>query len=235
MVIQAQEYVVRQPGGDLLGDTVTLDDKKILQRDLYEGILGKTSAFLRNLFEEHRVEIESTLAILKKATGSRFAGAFASDNEIAVQLIRAPYLMRTTGATETPTATWSFAFASGADNFIGYATDNATAINIDKRLALCILGVQFTGNVGSVVDEVLWTHGNVNFPSQVIRHAWTGDNDFGVRAVGLRPVIVGPKDTLLAAVHTIAAQTNELVVLGVAFAKGDLARTAAASITTVQT
>lgn len=235
VMTDAQRVVVSQPGGELEGVPLTAADRDILERDLYRGILGDQSVVIRRLFETQREVIAAALAIAKNKMQASFAGAFASDTQIAVQLIRAPYLRRTTGATETPTTGWNFTFASGADDWIGFGSNNATAINVDKRLCMALLGLQFTGNAQPVVEEIEPTRGGISFPAQVIRQAWYGDNETRQRLTSIRPIVLAPRDTFLVDVVTKAAEDQELVFLGVAFALGSLARTAGASITTVQT
>ena len=63
--------------------------------------------------------------------------------------------------------------------------------------------------------------GGTEYPVQTIRDSWFADNKFGIRVVPIRPFLLPPKATCLAQVHSIAASTEqELVLLGVTFGLG---------------
>ena len=54
----------------------------------------------------------------------------------------------------------------------------------------------------------------------MIRDAWAADNDFGVRGIPIRPLLIVPKGTALWQTRETVAGVNELVALGVTFGKG---------------
>ena len=162
--------------------------------------------------------------VAKDKFDAPFTGMSAGDSEIGMQKIRPGQILRTTAASETPSNTWSFSFTADADYWIGYGSNNTTAVNIDKDVLLLCLAMGFTQGSQPVVEEVLIKVGGTEYPVMVVRDAWTADNKFKVRAVPIRPFILVPKATCLGQTYSIAAGTNELVMYGLAFGMGRFLR-----------
>lgn len=196
---------------------------QILQKQVPNMMCARGS-FYEELLKENFDKVQGALAVAKQYFDAPFTGLSAGDGEIGVQKIRAGHLLRTTGTTETPNNDWAFAFTSGNDYWVGYSTNNTTAANIDKEVCLLALGLVFTQTGVPGVEELYWQIGSSIYPIEVIRDSWNADNDFGLRAVPIRPKLMVPKATVLVQSRSAAAVTNELVVLGVAFGMGRFLR-----------
>lgn len=211
---------VSYQGGRDLASALSDEDRFILERDVF-GTLGGEQGYLRKLFERNRVEVQAALAVAKFKIQATFRGISAGTSELGVRLIRAGDIMRTTGGTETPNNNWEFAFGTaGNNNFIGFGTSNGTAINIDKRILILVLGAMFTQGGSPVAEDFSWQIGGTTFPMEVIRHAWVSDNENRVRVAALRPKILSPKQTVYTQVRTSLVATNELVLVGLTFGLG---------------
>ena len=68
---------------------------------------------------------------------------------------------------------------------------------------------------------------------QVIRHGWYADNPNRIRFARLRPMIWVPKGTVLAQTYSTVAASQQMVLVGLSFVKGDLMR--AQAPTAIQT
>lgn len=205
------------------GEELDGSEQKLLM-DQVMGVLGYGNQLLTQLFKDNERNILAAASVAKASFKSPFRGLSAGDSEFAVQLIRPQHVRRSTAATEATAATWSFTFASGADYWLGFGTDNTTALNIDKRLLVLPLAVAWTSGTAPVVEELLWQQGSVIYPVMVIRHGWMTDVN-GVRFARIRPMILKPKSTTLVQNFSIAAGVDELVLIGLSFVMGDLART----------
>lgn len=214
------------------GEELTEQEKTLLLNQLY-GVLAAESSVLAALFKENEEKIIGAAEVAKDKFASPFKGLSASDTEFGLQLIRPNHVLRTTGATETNANDWSFTFTADADYWIGRDTNNTTAINIDRRLLVMPLGVAFTQGATPIVEELLLQVGPTTYPVIVLRNSWLADNPNGVRFTRIRPMIWIPKQTVLGQVYSILAGINELVLVGLSFAMGDLLR--AQAPTTVQT
>lgn len=213
-------------------EQLTEAEKAALLHGVYD-LIAPHNATLIELYKQNQVNIIAAAEIAKAALGAQFGGMLPADSEFGVQPIRPAYIMRTTGTTETAETTWAFTFTSGNDNWIGFGTNNATAVNIDKRVCLLILGFAFTQGGSPIVEELFPTINGTQYPSIVIRHAWQADNYNQVRVCRSTPCVLAPKATTIWTANSIIAGVNELVPLGLAFVKGDIARTTGAP--TVQT
>ena len=214
---------------------VDLENKEqaLLQKQLY-GFIAPHNSFLEDLFKDNYANIVAGLQVAKSELGAApFRGMYAGDSELSMQLIRPAYVLRTTGATEAPANDWTFTFTSGNDYWIGFGTDNTTAINVDKRACVVPLAVAWTQGGSPTVEEIYVQLGGTTYPVNVVRHGWYADNLNRVRVARIRPQIWRPKSRPLVQVRSISAASQELVLIGVAFVMGDLARTQAPS--TVQT
>lgn len=181
--------------------------------------------FLTNLFRDEYDVLKGALQVAKAELGGQeFTGLFASDAEIGIQMIRPSHVLRTTGTTETVSNTWSATFTVDADYWIGFSTNNTTAINVDKRACVVPMGVWFTQGGNPTVEEIYVQLGGTTYPVNVIRHAWQADNGNRVRACRIRPMIWKPKSRPLVQIQSISPATQELVLVGVTFALGDYTR-----------
>ena len=218
---------------ELNGISLTAGEETLLQKQLYQFIAAHQS-FLEDLFRDNYANIVAGLQVAKAELGAApFRGMYAGDSELAMQLIRPGYVLRTTGATETPLNTWSVTLTVDNDYWIGFDTNNTTAINVDKRACLIPLAVAWTQGGLPTVEEVYVQLGGTSYPVNVIRHGWYADNPNQVRYARIRPQIWKPKARPLVQVRSISAATQELVLVGIAFVMGDLARNQAP--TAVQT
>jgi hypothetical protein len=214
---------------------VALDarEEELLQKQLF-GFIASGNSFLKELFTDNLANIRAGLQVAKtELGGAPFRGMYAGDSELSMQIIRAAYVMRTTGATETATNDWTFTFTSGNDYWIGFGSDNDEAINVDKRACLVPLAVGWTQGGPPTVEEIYVQLGGTSYPVNPIRQGWFADNPNRIRAARIRPQIWRPKSRPLVQVRSISAASQELVLLGIAFVMGDLARLQAP--TTVQT
>ena len=223
VVFENEEYV---------GQLLLPAEEQLLKQQLY-GVVGFNSALLMSLFKDNEEKILGAAQVAKAYFDAPYKGLSAGDSEFGMQLIRPQHILRSTAATEATAATWSFTFTVNGDYYVGFGTDNTTAINVDKRLLMVVLAVAFTQGVLPTVEELLWQIGSTTYPVDVIRHAWLADNVNQVRYSRIRPKILVPKQTAIVQSWSIAAQVQELVIVGLSFAKGDLLRTQNPS--TVQT
>ena len=215
------------------GVDLTPAEEALLQKQLF-GFLAGHSSFLEDLFKDSYPYIRAGLEVAKtELGGAPFRGMFGGDSELVMQLIRPAYVIRTTGATETADNTWSFTFTAGNDYWIGFGTDNTTAINIDKRACVVPLAVAWTQGGSPTVEELYVQLGGTAYPVNVVRHGWYADNINRVRYARIRPQIWRPKSRPLVQVRVLSASVQELVLVGIAFVMGDLAR--AQAPTTIQT
>ena len=215
------------------GTALTVSEEALLQKQLYQFIASHNS-FLEDLFKDNYANIVAGLQVAKTELGSApFRGMYAGDSELSMQLIRPAYVLRTTGATETAANDWTFTFTTGNDYWIGFGTDNTTAINVDKRACVIPLAVTWTQGGLPTVEEIYVQLGGTSYPVNVIRHGWYADNPNQVRYARIRPQIWRPKSRPLVQVRSISAAVQEMVLVGIAFVMGDLAR--AQAPTTVQT
>lgn len=216
-------------GTEYEGDRLTQDEENLLSRHVREYIVGQ-NAWLGTLIESNWAAIQHAAYVAKAELDRPFRGLYAGDNEMGVQLIRPGHLLRTTATTETPQNDWTFTLTADADYWIGYSTNNQTAINIDKRIgALIWLGVDFSQGASPTVEELLPQVDGVNYPVQVIRHSWRADNDFGIRGCRIRPIIVKAGGNLMVQTYSIAQQQMEMLAVGLTFATGALMRLQAPS------
>ena len=215
------------------GSDLAPEEETLLQKQLF-GFIASHNSFLEDLFKDNYANIRAGLQVAKsELQAAPFKGMFAGDSELAMQLIRPAYVIRTTGATETADNTWSFTFTAGNDYWLGFGTDNSTAINVDKRACLIPLAVAWTQGGLPTVEEVYVQLGGTSYPVNVIRHGWYADNLNRVRYARIRPQIWRPKSRPLVQVRVLSASVQELVLVGIAFVMGDLAR--AQAPTTIQT
>ena len=230
-----QDYVAIE-GNPYATQELTSVEMEILQRQVIsrQGEVGYGNGFLQDLFQDNQNLIVDACKAAKHAfSGAAFKGLFAGDSQFGVSPILPNHVLRTTGATETNTNDWTRTFTADGDYWIGRDTDNTTAINIDKRLLVLVLGVAWSQPNAPTVEKIQFQIGNNIYPYQSVRHGWYRDNVHRMRAARLRPMIFAPKDTVLAQIYSLVAADQEMELLGLSFAKGDLLR--AQAPTTVQT
>ena len=199
------------------------EEKAALLHAVYDNI-SANSAVLRELYKGNEQNILAVASLAKGALGAQFGGLLPGDAEFGVSPIRPQYLLRTTAATEAAATTWVFTFTAGNDYWIGFGSDNDEAVNIDKRVCLLILGFAFTQGGSPIVEELFPTINGTQYPSIIIRHAWLADNFNQIRVARSPACVLAPKATTLWTANSIIAGTQELVPLGLAFIKGDIAR-----------
>lgn len=215
-----------------VGESLTEAEAEILNHQV-KNFLAAPGSFLNWLLAINMDRIRGAAEVAKAHLEAPFAGMSAGDSEIGLQLIRPSYIMRTTAATEAATNDWTFTLTDNGDYWLGYGTDNTTALNIDKRLCLLWLGVAWSQGNAPRVEELLIQVGGTIYPVYNLRWGWQGDNQWNVRALPIRPILLPPKQTLLVQTWSLGASSQEMQVLGIAFGKGDLLR--AANPTVIQT
>ena len=219
-------------GQTSVGKPLTPTEEGVLSNHVLD-YLAWGNSFLYDLFAKNMNAIKAGVEVAKEKFNAQFKGLLAGDNEIGIQLIRPGQIMRTAATTEAANNTWSFSFAASGDYYVGYSTSNTTAANIDKEVLLLVLGVAFTQGTAPTVEELYWTIGQTTYPVSVIRAAWFADNKNQVRACRTHPMFLEPKQTVLVQSYSIAAATQELVLLGVAIGYGRfLRKTSYSSIAT---
>jgi hypothetical protein len=203
-----------------VGEELSPSEAALLEEQVLN-VLAADSPLLKKLFAANMPKIRAALQVAKKELSAVFTGISAGDPEIGVSLIRAGHILRTTGGTETPSWDWSFSFTAGNDYWIGYSTNNTTAINIDSRIgSIIMLGVVFTQGNSPVVEDLFFQVGPTTYPLQVIRQSWLGDADGDNRFARIRPLLVKAKDTLICQTRETLAGQNEMVMVGLTFATG---------------
>ena len=209
------------------GTALEAGEEALLQKQLY-GFIAPHNAFLEDLFKDNYANIVAGLQVAKTELGAApFRGMYAGDSELSMQLVRPGYVLRSTATTETPQNDWTFTFTSASDYWIGFSTNNTTAINVDKRACIIPLAVAWTQGGLPTVEEIYVQLGGTTYPVNVVRHGWSADNVNRVRVARIRPQIWRPKSRPLVQVNSISAASQELVLVGIAFVMGDLARTLA--------
>lgn len=209
-----------------IGTPLKSTEEELLERQLATMLTAKGS-FLEELLKENPHAIRGAAQVAKNKLEANFAGMSAGDGEVGISKIRPGHILRSTGTTETPANDWRFTFTADGDYYVGYSTNNTTAVNIDKECLLLILGVMFTQGGQPVVEELRVQIGGTTYPVMVIRDAWIADNDFNVRAIPIRPLLLEPKATTLWESYSLVAGQNELVLVGLTFGLGRFLRTQA--------
>jgi len=200
------------------------DFEKNLIRQQVLGFLPAGNGFMSNLFNDNIDRILGAAEVAKFKFDAPITGMYAGDGEVGLQLIRPSHVLRTTDTTETTQNDWNFTFTTDTDYWIGFGTNNTTAINIDREALVVPLGVMFTQGSAPIVEELYIQHGGVTYPIQVIRHAWLADNPRQIRAARIRPALWAPKDTVLVQVQSVVAGDQELVLAGITFGLGRFLR-----------
>lgn len=230
-----QDYVAIE-GNPYATQELTPVESEILERQVLsrQGEIAYGNGFLQDLFNDNRNLIIDACKAAKHAfSGAAFKGLFAGDSQFGVSPILPAHVLRSTAGTETAVNDWTRTFTADGDYWIGWNTDNTTAINIDKRLLVLVLGVSWSQGWAPITEKIQFQIGNNTYPYQSVRHGWYADNVHRIRAARLRPMIFAPKDTVLAQIYNLVASDEEMELLGLSFAKGDLLR--AQAPTAIQT
>lgn len=210
VVFENEQYV---------GEALSPEERALLEMQIRNDFAAPGS-FYEMLLMRNLGKVIGAGEVAKDKFKAPFTGMSAGDSEFGMQKIRAGHIMRTAATTETCANTWSFTLTTSTDYLVGYSTNNTTAINIDKEALVLLLGVVFTQGAGGQVEELYVQVGSTTYPVISIRDAWMADNDFGVRGVPIRPILLIPKATVLIQTLSIAANVAELVFLGVTFGMG---------------
>lgn len=205
-------------GREVEGETLSDEEKSLLLKTVYDYIAFGNS-WLLDTFKLNEKEIISTAMIAKKEFGA-IKGMLASDSEVAVQLLRPGHIKRTTTTAETPSNTWNFTFTTAADYWIGFGTDNTTAVNISQYLVTVIFGAWWTQGAQPTIEEIYLQVGPTLYPIFVVRHGWLADNPNRIRAVRFHPILAENRMTVLGQTYGIAAGDQELVLVGLAMGPG---------------
>ncbi len=206
------------------GADVSDAEKSLLLNQLYLNIVGESAVLLR-LLRDNENRILAALSVAKDKLKVGFSGMYAGDGELGVRLIRPCDILRSTSATETPVNDWEVTFTAGANGWVGYGSSNGTAINIDRRIGtILLLGLELTSGASPVVEDWYPQLGGTTYPIQVVRHMWMADNQNLARIARIRPLMMYQGQTAYIQVRTRAAGVNQLVPLGLTFARGDYLR-----------
>ncbi len=226
MVMQAQSLVIEQKSWPMT--PLTIEERALLERQVLsrDGEIAFGNGFLQDLFGSHHDLIIDACQAAKFALGGvNYKGMTADDGAFGVSLILPEHVLRTTATTETPQLTWDVTFTADGDYWIGYAANNQTAIHIDKRAMVLVLGLSWTQGWSPITEKIQFAEGGLTKPYQVVRHGWWADNVHRIRAARLRPMLWGSKDTVLAQTYQFVAGQQHMQLLGLTFAKGDMLRT----------
>ena len=160
-------------GQQLNGLTLDAGEEQLLEKQLL-GFMASHNSFMEDLLRDNFKAIKAGLQVAKASlSDATFKGMYAGDSELTMQLIRPGYVLRSTSSTETPANDWTVTLTSGNDYWIGFDTNNTTAVNIDKRLCLVPLAVAWTQGGTPTIEEIYVQLGNVSYPINVIRHGST--------------------------------------------------------------
>lgn len=210
-------------GKEYAGDSLTPDEESILRKHLYN-YLAYGNSFLYDLLRLNDESIIAAAAVAKEKFGVPFNGMLATDAQFGFQLLRPGHILRTTAATETPQNDWTVTLTADGDYWIGFDTNNTTAINIDKELLVLWLGIAFSGGSQPSLEELYIQVGEVTYAPWVVRNSWFADNTNKIRAARIHPILLAPKDTMLVQSYSIAQTTMEIVCLGLTFGFGRILR-----------
>jgi hypothetical protein len=216
-------------GKEYQGTELTEKERDILFKHVMD-YLAAEDAFLQSLFTLNKESIEAAAMVAKNKFDAPFNGILAADPQIGVSLIRPGHILRDTSGTETPINTWDSegiqtgAFVSGSDNWIGYSTNNGTAVNIDKEALVVPMGLAFRQGQKPAVQEVRFQIGEVTYPVVVVDQAAFADNPNRVRAVRFHPLLMEPKQTVAATVWSETGGRQEMKLLGLTFGLGRFLR-----------
>jgi len=208
---------------EMIGDQLSGAEDAMLQDHLLNIIAGN-SDLLKALFQDNMKQIRAAAAVAKNQLGTAFGGMMPGDTEFGVQLTRPFHILRTTATVEAVTNDWTVTLTADGDYWIGYSTNNTTAINIDKRAVVLPLGILFTQGVNPTVEELYFQINGTQYPVQVVRHSWFADNDWDARFCRVRLGLWVGKAQILGQVYSITAAQQQLVMLGLTFASGQYMR-----------
>ena len=176
-----------------------------------------TSALLR----EKAAHIFVAGQVIKKSMGLTFEGYMAGSDKMGFREIKPCDIIRRTDGTEKPADTWEFSFTEDESPWIGYGTNYANEVTIDKYIGMVIVGVANLSD-NQVVEQIKFKVGNVEFPPIVLKPAVTlADMPDRVPAKRIPTIILKPRDTVIGKAYCSASATNELVLIGVTYGKGN--------------
>ncbi len=174
------------------------------------------------LFNDRRGHLFAAARIAKsKLAGSPvFAGVEGPSNALLFQELQAWHILRTTGATETPSKSWIMSLTVDEDYWIGYNTDNLSAINIDKELLVVPIAVaDLTTN--RAVRSLKIKVGDVDRKPIGIKRLHVAPVGYRVPVIPIPTLILPPKETVLGKVYSDAAVTSgDLFLIGLTYGLG---------------
>lgn len=158
--------------------------------------------------------------VRKDTSWGTFEGYMAGADMMGFREIKPTDIMRTDDSTETANTTWEFSFAADDDYWIGYGSNNTTAATIDKYLGMVIVGVANLSD-SQVVEQIRFKIGNVEYPPAVLKPALIlADTPHRVPVKPVPTMIIKPRDTVLGKAYSSSAATNELVLVGITYGRG---------------
>lgn len=183
---------------------------------------------LSQLLQSRKDHVRSGVAAAKSVfTSAVFKGVEGAGSDIVFGPIRAWHILRTTDAgAETTTQGWDLwngavatltptAWAQFADNWIGWGANNGTAINIDRRALIVVLGFAELSENSPVESIQLQINGDTMTPTSLQQNVQLAPSDSRVPIVPCRTVILRPGDAVLGTAYTDISQISKLIAVGV--------------------
>lgn len=192
------------------GTLVSIDSKTIPVGNI-AGLLREKVQHLYMACMASKVAIDGQLL---------FTGFYAKPGEMGWRHIKPCDVMRSTAGTETPVDTWEFAFANNDDYWIGWNTNNTTKIDVDKNICVCAIGLA-TSSANFNVEQVKFTQNTQEQnPIQLKPLMAMADAIEGKRVMGMKTLFAKARALLLAQSYSFAANTCELMLVGVTYGDG---------------
>lgn len=213
------QVIARFENEEMVGEPLSEDESALLQNHLFN-VLAYGNDLLTALYQQNLDKIVGAAAVAKNQLSMRFGGAMPSDTEFGIQHIRPMHVLRTTATTETVDLDWTRTFTTDSDYWIGFGTNNTSAINVDKRAVVLPLAVTFSQGTDPTVEEIYHQLNGTTYPVQVLRHSWMSANNPRVRYAAVRLGLWVGKATVLTQIYSIVAAQQQFVPLGVTFGSG---------------
>ena len=191
-------------------------------------ISNRRSNYGLMLLDNSNAVLAGVRAAKKKISGSPvFRGSMASSNELGMQLLRPGHIRRVNdNATETADNTWEFTAtksttAASNQSWLGYgAADYNTALSIDKRALMVVMGIVGYGST-CPFSEIQIKQGMTDYVVETLEpFLYNADSPEQIPISRIRTRILPPRETLLAKIRSRMAGTYEVGLVGVAIGTG---------------
>ncbi|HIE41398.1 MAG TPA: hypothetical protein EYP80_01915 [Candidatus Aenigmarchaeota archaeon] len=190
--------------------------------------MSSVSAILRQ--KAAHILAGGMIAKKKIGGGLTFGGYYANVGTLGWRHIKPIDVLRTTSTTETPYDSWSMSYSAGNSNYIGYGTNRATTINIDKNICVVPVGIGNKTVHNQVVEQMKFKVGDNDFkPVMLDPLLHFRDSGNNVPVMSMKTMIFPPRGKVFAQARASTDGSNQIVLLGVTFGDGgyltDLTRT----------